>query len=313
MKYIIKYNNFNESRGISDSSERITDSIWNDIESDVINFKKISKKFTFNEIDFKIKNLEIDVIISKGVENLCNSILDLKKSNIEDKYIKNVKITFSITYNSLCDPFLYYIKSIVFHEISHLFNHYNLKINNKFRPESFSIGSIIPQLRINIKTEYVKYILDILYYSLSHELSAQLHQYYMYKKDDIEYKKIYDIKKFISNLNIKKLNDKEDTELTYIKNNILESIKYYTTNKNYIKYISNSIWIKDNNQFLIELSKLMNKKIKWIDKKIKLIDSKIIDYSETFTYYGELDDYKYLEFYNFIKENLNNCPIIDNI
>lgn len=31
---------------------------------------------------------------------------------------------------------------------------------------------------------------------------------------------------------------------------------------------------------------------------------KPIDYSETFTYYGELNDYKYLEFYNFIKENL---------
>ena len=52
----------------------------------------------------------------------------------------------------------------------------------------------------------------------------------------------------------------------------------------------------------------------YIDKKIKLIDSKkMIDYSETFTYYGDLEDYKYLKFSIFINENLNNCPVIDNI
>jgi hypothetical protein len=58
---------------------------------------------------------------------------------------------------------------------------------------------------------------------------------------------------------------------------------------------------------------MIKQKLKWIDKKIKLINNKKIDYNETFTYYGDLQDYKYLKFSLFIKENLNNCPTIDNI
>lgn len=314
MKYIIKYNNFNESKGISDSSEKITNSIWNDIEYDITNGKNITKLFSFTEDDFKIKDIQIDININKGKENTCNAISYLKDSIIEDTHIKNVKIIFNIIYDILDEPFLYYIKSVIFHEILHVFQHYNIKIKNKFRTESFSIGSIIPQLRANIKTKYINYILDILYYSLSHELSAQLHQYYMYKKTGDEYKKLRDIIDILSNFKIKNLENDENIELEYIKKNILASIKYFSINKKYEKNIKNSIWTKNNIEFLNNLSFIIKDKIKWLDKKIELIDSKLkINYNETFTYFGELNDYKYLESYNFIKENLNNCPIINNI
>lgn len=314
MKYIVKYENFNESKGISGSSEKITNLIWNEVESDIINLNQISKKFTFSEDDLKIRDIIIDIIFTKSSENNCNAVTNLKDSIVEDEYIKYVKIKIDIKYHLVDDVFLYYIKSVIFHEILHVFQDYNLKINNKFRPESFSIGSIIPQIRNDIKTQYASYILDILYHSLSHELSSQLHQYYMYKMDNKEYKKLNDIKELLNNFKIKDLTEDEERELDYIKKHIFNSIKYYTTNKKYKKSISKSIWNRNNVDFLHGLSELVKLKLKWIDKKIKLIDNKLnIDYSETFTYYGDLCDYKYLIFSIFIRENLNNCPIVDNI
>lgn len=314
MKYIVRYENFNESKGISDSCEKITNQIWNDIESDIIDSNNISKKFTFSEEDFKLKDIQIDFIFNKGLVNTCNAITDLKNSKIEEDYLKYTKILFNVKYHIIDDAFLYYIKSVIFHEILHVFQNYNLKINDKFRPESFSIGSIIPQLRNSIKTDYVSYILDILYYSLSHELSAQLHQYYIYKIDGREYKRLDEIKNLLTNFKIKKLDEQESKELDYVKNHILKSIKYFTNNKNYNKDIDSSIWNKNNEEFLNGLFNIIKYKLNWIDKKIKLINNKEkIDYNETFTYYGDLQDYKYLNFSLFINQNLNNCPIIDNI
>jgi hypothetical protein len=315
MKYIVRYENFNESKGISDSCEKITNSIWDDIENDIININNISKRLTFTEDDFKLKDIQIDFVFNENEENICSAITDLKDSIIEDNYLLNVKILFNVKYHLMDDAFLYYIKSVIFHEILHIFQSYNLRINNKFRPESFSIGSIIPQIRSHIKTRYVSYILDILYYSLSHELSAQLHQYYIYKMDSREYKRLYEIKNLLIDFKIKELDSDESKELDYVKKHILNSIKYFTNNKNYKKDIESSIWNKKNNEeFLNELYSIIKHKLKWLDKKIRLVNGKErVDYSETFTYYGDLRDCKYLRFSLFIKENLNNCPTIDNI
>ena len=314
MKYIVRYENFNESRGISDSCEKITNQIWNNIENDIINYNSISRSFTFSEDDFKLKNIQIDFIFNKGLVNTCNAITDIKNSKIEDNYLTNTKIVFNVKYHIIDDAFLYYIKSVIFHEILHVFQNYNLKINDKFRPESFSIGSIIPQIRDSIKTNYISYILDILYYSLSHELSAQLHQYYIHKMDGRKYKRLDEIKNLLTNFKIKKMDEQESKELDYVKSHILNSIKYFTNNKNYNKDIDYSIWNKSNEDFLNGLSNIIQYKLKWIDKKIKLINNKKgVDYNETFTYYGDLQDYKYLNFSLFINQNLNDCPSIDNI
>ncbi len=313
MEYIVRYENFNESKGISDSCERITNSIWNDIENDIINTNNISRSFNYSEDDFKLRDIQIDFIFTKDKENSCGAITDLKNSEIEDNYLLNTKILFNVKYHIIDDAFLYYIKSVIFHEILHVFQNYNLKTNDKFIPESFSIGSIIPQIRSHIKTKYISYILDVLYYSLSHELSAQLHQYYIYKIDDREYKRLDDIKNLLTNFKIKELDSDESKELDYVKKHILNSIKYFTNNKNYKKDIESSIWNKNNEELLNGIYNLIKQKLKWIDKKIKLINNKKINYNETFTYYGDLQDYKYLKFSLFIKENLNNCPIIDNI
>lgn len=305
MKYIFKYNNFN------DSCEELTNIIWDTIEYKIKDNSNFIEYFNYYNSDFKLNNIELKFSFNKKNENSCYGLTDLTKAIIKNDQLEFTNIHFIINYNIIDDYFLYYIKSVIFHEILHVFQNYNLKINNKFRTESWSIGSILPQLRTKTRSEYVLYILDILYYSLSHELSAQLHQYYIHKIDNREYKKLNDIKNLLQNFKIKKIDPIEETELNFIKRHIINSINYYTNNNKYKKDINQSIWNMDNDKFLIELSNLLKKKIKWIDKKIKLIDKKIeIKYNETFTYYGDLEDYKYIEFLLFV-ENLNDCPLID--
>ena len=70
MKYIARYGNFNESKGISDSCEKITNQIWSDLESDIINSNNISKKLTCSEDDFKLKDIQT-TIFTFNPENNC--------------------------------------------------------------------------------------------------------------------------------------------------------------------------------------------------------------------------------------------------
>ena len=176
MKYILRYENFNESKGISDSCEKITNTVWDDIENHIINSKSSNINFDIDEFDFKCKNIILNYKITKGDSNTCNAQTILKESKIVDGYLRNIIINIDIISKEFDDEFIYYIKSVILHELLHIFQHYNILYGNKFRPESFSIGSIIPQLRNIVKTKDGTYILDILYHTLSHELSAQIHQ-----------------------------------------------------------------------------------------------------------------------------------------
>lgn len=321
MNYILNYLNFNESKGISNSCELILYKIWKNIDSDINNIKDGSFNININEKDFKVKNLIINYNFLIDSENRCDAISHLEKSFIDKNHLNNVFIDIKIRINEIDDEFIYYIKSVLFHEILHIFQHYNIKNDNKFRPESFSIGSILPQIRPFIKSIYGNYILDILYYSLSHELSAQLHQYYFYKKNNKDYKRIKDIKDLLFKFKIKQLDKIEYKEIETIKNHILNSIKYYSNNKNYIEDIEISLWNNDVELFLDKLSDILKYKVKWIDKKIKLIDKKIhnelnesnIRYDITISLPTNWDDIERYNIDNFIKNNLNDCKIIQGI
>lgn len=326
MDYILNYLNFNESKGISNSCELILYKIWKNINNDINNIKDGSVNICVDEEDFKVKKLIINYNFSPEPENRCNATSHLEKSFIDDNYLNDVYIDIEIKINKIDDEFIYYIKSVLFHEILHIFQHYNIKINNKFRPESFSIGSILPQVRPLIKSNYGNYILDILYYSLSHELSAQLHQYYMYKKNGKDYKKIKDIRDLLYTFKIKQLDDIEYKEIEKIKNHILNSIKYYSNNKNYIKDIEISLWNdNDVDSFINKLSNILKYKVDWIDKKIKLVDKKIHDgnlnesnirYDITISLPSNWTEHENIikdQINEFIKEKLNDCKIIHGI
>jgi hypothetical protein len=137
-----------------------------------------------------------------------------------------------------------------------------------------------------------------------------------------EYKRLFDIKNLLDNFNIIKLSSDEENDINLIKMHIKNSIKFYTNNKKYSHDINKSIWSLDNNEiFLNELKSVINNRLKWIRKKIKLIDSKIEDskiirYDEWVSLPTNWDDHDFYDnivYQNFIIENLNDCPNIDNI
>lgn len=317
MKYIVRYENFNESKGISDSCEKITNSIWDDIEDDITNSKSSNLKFDIDELDFKCKNIILNYKISNGDINNCDAQTILKESKIVDEYLTNVVININTICKEFDDEFIYYIKSVLLHELLHIFQHYNILSGNKFRPESFSIGSIIPQLRNVVKTKYGSYILDILYYSLSHEISAQIHQYYLYKVNDKYYKRIFDIRDLIDGFKTKKLEKDEESDLVLIKKHIVGSIGYFTSNKKYKYDIDNSIWNEsDIYIFLNKFKKLLEYKVKWINKKINLVDKKIKDmkiikYDENTTLPHDWNIYDLSVRNSFIRENLSDPSNIE--
>lgn len=317
MKYIVRYENFNESKGISDSCEKILYKVWDCIESDIINSKSSNFKFDIDELDFKCKNIILNYDISKGENNVCNAQTILKESKIVNGYLKDIVINIDIINKEMSDEFIYYIESVLLHEILHIFQHYNILLGNKFRPESFSIGSIIPQLRNIIKTKFGNYILDILYYSLSHELSAQIHQYYLYNTKDKYYKRIFDIRSLLSDFKVSKLSKYEESDVILIKKHIVGSISYLTSNKNYKSNIEKSIWNENDIYiFLDKFKNLLDFKVKWIDKKINLVNKKIEDmknirYDENITLPHDWDLYYMSQKNYFIKENLSDSSNIE--
>lgn len=321
MKYIVKYNNFNESKGISDSCEKALYKIWDLIEDDILKFKSTSILYDISETDFNVNKLKIDVLINKSSERRCDGECNLKRSKIINNQLINTSISLDIKIDDIDDKFIYYIKSVLLHELLHIFQHYNILKGGKFRPESFSIGSIIPQLRRSVNTKYGEYLLDILYYSLTHELSAQLHQYYLYKVNNEDYGKIKQIMNFLKNFNTN-IEDGDNYDIHFIKSHIKNSVKFYTNNNKYLSDIEKSLWsVDDNTLFLKELKSIVDNRLKWVDKKIKLIDSKIneskiIRYDKLISLPTNWDDHEYIEsieYQKFISENLNDCPNLKKI
>jgi hypothetical protein len=64
--------------------------------------------------------------------------------------------------------------------------------------------------------------------------------------------------------------------LNSLKEHIYNSIKYESTNRNYLKKLNKSIWIEnDNSVFLEKIKKMFIKKSKHIEKKMKKVDIRL--------------------------------------
>jgi hypothetical protein len=192
----------------------------------------------------------------------------------------------------------------------HLYQVYNLKINNKFKPESWVIGSLLPTFRRFLKEDYSKVILSLLYNSLSHEIYSQLQQYYFYKKDDLKYPKIEkiigDLDDFVVKTN---LSDNEISELLNLKNFIVKGLKN-NSNVKYRKDVDKSFWNEnDIYLFLDGLNKYFKQKSDTIKSKVKKIDRELNFESKI---NDSLDIWISLPT-NFEKTKINNFDIIDSI
>lgn len=127
-----------------------------------------------------------------------------------------------------------------------------------------------------IKEDYSKYILNLLYNSLSHEIYSQLQQYYFYKKDNLEYNKIGKIVKDLDNFQVKNiLSDSEIIEIINLKKFIIKGLKNNNNNK-YKKGVDKSFWNEnDMYSFLEELKKYFKQKSNLIKSKVQKIDREL--------------------------------------
>lgn len=290
MKFILNYLQYlsENNKGISPNVIELSDLIFSNIKpllisNDYLETKNIllthrcknTTKHNNKDLIFNVKDLNISILIKNGLENKCDSVVDFSNSIIEDDYIKDVRLTFSIVVKEFNEQFIEYISSVVLHETLHIYQIFNIKKYGKSKPESWSIFPLISQFRRLMKSKYVHYILDLLYFSLNHELYAQLHQYYHYKTKNLKYERIFKIIEELENFEIKELDNIENVEIDNIKKFILKSIKNDFRSKKYLNDINKSLWnISDNKQFLIELKDLFSKKSDILKNKIKKIDSK---------------------------------------
>jgi hypothetical protein len=272
MNYINKYHGF-----LNESRQNVFDGLSTII---IGKFKNKEYHFEIGEYhkslknrNFKIKNLEVKFNLTKQKYNFCNGLCDISKSEIIEDYLVNSSITFYIGYNLIDDDFIRYINSVVVHEVMHLYQVYNLKINNKFKPESWVIGSILPTLRQHLKEGHSQYILDLLYKSLPHEIYSQLQQYYFYKKDNFKYSKIEEIMNDLNHFKIKSnLNEYEIVEISNLKKFILRGLKN-NNNTKYKKDADKSLWNEnDIHKFLHKLDEYFKNKSTLMKDKVDKID-----------------------------------------
>ena len=299
---------------MNESKENVFDELSNII---IDKFNKGEYNFIIDEYSkssdkrrFKIRELEVQFNLKRDNDNFCNGLCDVTKSEIKDDYLTNSLITFDIGYLKLDDYFIKYIHSVINHEVLHLYQVYNLKINNKFKPESWVIGSLLPTFRRFLKEDYRKVILSLLYNSLSHEIYSQLQQYYFYRKDDLKYPKIEKIIGDLDDFVIKtNLSDNEISELLNLKNFIVKGLKN-NSNVKYRKDVDKSFWNEnDIYLFLDGLNKYFKQKSDTIKSKVKKIDRELNFESKI---NDSLDIWISLPT-NFEKTKINNFDIIDSI
>lgn len=299
---------------MNESKENVFDELSNII---IDKFNKGEYNFIIDEYSkssdkrrFKIRELEVQFNLKRDNDNFCNGLCDVTKSEIKDDYLTNSLITFDIGYLKLDDYFIKYIHSVINHEVLHLYQVYNLKINNKFKPESWVIGSLLPTFRRFLKEDYSKVILSLLYNSLSHEIYSQLQQYYFYRKDDLKYPKIEKIIGDLDDFVIKtNLSDNEISELLNLKNFIVKGLKN-NSNVKYRKDVDKSFWNEnDIYLFLDGLNKYFKQKSDTIKSKVKKIDRELNFESKI---NDSLDIWISLPT-NFEKTKINNFDIIDSI
>lgn len=308
----MKINNFiefiMESKGISDICVEYKDIIWIDIGNYIKTNNVNLKIFTydFNNEKFLIKNLIIELSFNDYKENVCNAKFIGSNSKIKDNIFYSPKIELNIHYNKLDEEFLTYIESVLLHELLHCYQMY--KQNNKKIPSYWQYGNVLSQVRGNI-SKYnnidINNIMDLLYYSLEHEMNAQLHQYYDYLLKNKKYLKINKIENELRNYIIPiNIDDKFISLLKYIIKHFKNSLDTNSPNNNYKKNINNSLWsyeLTDKNieSFLKNLKNYFTNCADYILSKKRQIIRKIkndehIDYSmklsETDTFFKLIND-----------------------
>jgi hypothetical protein len=309
-----------ESISISDITVEYTNHIWKDsilkyiktTEDDPKSLNKtFDKEYTvscdFDNKEFKIDNLSILVNLRRYSSNVCNAIADLGKSIYSDDTIINPKIKLEIYFDDFDEDFKIYIKSVLLHEMLHVYQVYNMR--NKKMDSNWNLGNTIISTRDYIYNPYVKEVSEILYYSAEHEIMAQIHQYFMFKThNNKRYEKIFEIKQKLEEYDpyvmLNNVDDKLIKQLNLFRDIYNKRLILHKPNNKYYKNAS-LVWKKEItknniNKFLDNINTFVKKSASFLDKKMKHIDRKTE--KEIFEKYDIFGYYRYIEF---LVENQN--------
>jgi hypothetical protein len=218
---------------------------------------------------YKIERLIVIIKFQCSNQSLTVGVNRNNDTFFDNGIMYNTMVQINSQYINLNNDELDYIESLLLHELLHVIQNYNLNGNI---PNHFKLASLNTIKISRFNSNHNLYLISsLLYLSCTHELSAQIHQYYDYKLKNKRYEYIFQIINLIQNFNINDI--KIDDELV----NGLNVIR-----KEYINIIDDSygIWKKEINTdnaiiFLKNIDKKIKKSLVFIKDKMKQIDDKI--------------------------------------
>lgn len=162
--YKYKFYNLLESKGVPNKMNEFSNRMIGDM-----------FKGKFSDFIFKtglVKMEEISVKIKHENENY-NSRFYSKTNSISD-----IELIFDIPYKP--DP--YYLHEIILHELTHLWEFYNIKIVNEKLPMYSNIGKALRLTLSQDKYDILSEFRYLIYLTLDNELNARVSQVYQFLK-----------------------------------------------------------------------------------------------------------------------------------
>jgi len=162
----------NEGKGISTFIKKLSTTIVGDIFKDIKVFDieiDIPELSTINKISIEVNNIKKDY----------HSVF-LVKSGAGNDILNNLLIKFDLPLIEDIDH--YYLIEIVSHELTHLYEFYNIVINNKKLPLYNNIKKALIQTISQDNFDIFSYFRNIVYLTLDNELNARVAQTYQLLK-----------------------------------------------------------------------------------------------------------------------------------
>ena len=166
------YEYLNEGKGISNFIKKLSTTIVGNIFKDIKVF----------DIEIDIPELKLINKISIEVNNINRDYHSafLVKKNTDDDILNNLLITFDLPFIEDVDH--YYLIEIVTHELTHLYEFYNIVKNNKKLPLYNNIKKSLIQTIKQDNFDIFSYFRNIVYLTLDNELNARVSQTYQLLK-----------------------------------------------------------------------------------------------------------------------------------
>ena len=164
------YDYINESKGISNFIKKISNEIISEIYK---NYKSFDHKISVSEMKL-INNIYINII---NIKSNYNSKFYVSDNN---DILNNLCIEFDIPLKNNLD--IHYFHEIIIHEITHLYEFYNIVQNERNFPLYNNIKKSLVKTIRQDNFDIFSYFRNLVYLSLDNELNARVAQTYQLLK-----------------------------------------------------------------------------------------------------------------------------------